>query len=572
MTSLRHTQALITAFVVTLIGNGCSSWSPNLVSLHGNATSIASPTWTDSGYLPAAKAKLWQGHLLQLLGRAECVDRYYHAAQLAWYAASDGNGEPFTESSEATGVYRNALLGLINQAQHHRRWIRGHGIEVHCQDGRIVLPLTFMEPNWQTNPFDHLMVVDESSAKRLNNYYRCCGVGVTAVGQRHRNDPDDDRFAPTNRFASATILMRPTDKSSSFSPRPMLIEVYDPLRTKSVEIAGRRLPLAIDYSAPIKTAMGSHTTADALNAFLQPGLTSPDESGLFLLEHYQPGKIPVIVVHGLLSDRFTWANFINEVRVHPDLVDRFQFWSYQYPTGEPFLQSAARLRRDLTEFRQRFDPTGADIALDQTILVGHSMGGLIAKLQTVSSGDALWRSISSRPMDQLALRADTRATLTDIFFFEPSQMVSRVVFIGTPHRGSAFAQRAAGRLGSLLVRESEDLRRRHRETVDANPDTFSDEFSRRIPTSIDLLNPSSQLLQAISCLEIDPQIVSHSIIGNWRPMIGNGPSDGVVPVHSASITGVETQRILHQRHTGLTNDATVINDLIRIMREHAALL
>jgi pimeloyl-ACP methyl ester carboxylesterase len=394
---------------------------------------------------------------------------------------------------------------------------------------------------------------------------------VTAVGQRHRRDSAEDRFSPANRFASATILMRPSENSDGLSPSPMVIEVYDPLRSPTVEIGGRQYPLAIDYSAPIKTAMGSHSTADALGAFLQPGLNQSDESGLFMLEPYQPGKIPIIVVHGLLSDRFTWANFINEVRVHPDLIDRFQFWSYQYPTGEPFLQSAARLRQDLTEFRERFDPTNSDTALDQAIIVGHSMGGLIAKLQTVSTGDALWRSIASRPLDQLALPADTRQTLTEIFFFGPSPMVSRVVFIGTPHRGSAFAQRAVGRLGSLLVRETEDLRRRHREIIEANPNTFSDEFSRRFPTSIDLLNPSSQLLQAISCMEMDPHIASHSIIGSWRPMIGNGPSDGVVPVNSALLPGVETQRILHQRHTGLTNDATVINDLIRIMREHATL-
>ena len=44
------------------------------------------------------------------------------------------------------------------------------------------------------------------------------------------------------------------------------------------------------------------------------------------------------------------------------------------------------MREDLAKMRRSIDPNTALPALDQTVLVGHSMGGLVSKLQTVDSG------------------------------------------------------------------------------------------------------------------------------------------------------------------------------------------
>lgn len=558
-------RVVLAAIFATLLCTGCAGVSQPIASrISPESNSCDSGTTLHHAHTALSRARV-----AKVLGREEAIDLYYRAATLAWFAAEHTSGGSIADAPGANAIYRDAVSGMINQAERFGRWCPGQGLRVRTELGEILVPVVCIGPIWRPGEFDHFTAVDTDHAKGLDNYYRCFGVGVTAVGTRHRRNLPDDQFSPKNRYASATILLRPASDGGSITSGPMVIEVHDPLRSKTIEIGGQYYQLAVDYSAPIKTAMGAYTSRDVFRAFLQPGQTQPDESGLFTLERYQPGKIPVIVIHGLLSDRYTWANFINEVRVQPDLIDRFQFWSYQYPTGEPFLQSAARLRRALQELRDLFDPAGSDTAFDQTLIVGHSMGGLIAKLQVISTGDELWRSIASRPLDQLTVDSSARATLNELFYFQPSPMVSRVVFIGTPHRGSAFAQRAIGRFGALLVREPEEVRRRQRQVVEANPGVFSDQFSRRFPTSIDLLDPSSALLQAIGRLNFDPAITSHSIIGNWRPMIGNGPSDGIVPIDSARIDQVETELVVQQKHTGLTNDPTVIAEVIRIMREHA---
>jgi len=78
--------------------------------------------------------------------------------------------------------------------------------------------------------------------------------------------------------------------------------------------------------------------------------------GVHMLEPYQPGKVPVVLVHGLLSSPLTWMPAFNDLRADPALRDRFQFWFYFYPTGDPYLATAADLRRDLENLRAGLDP------------------------------------------------------------------------------------------------------------------------------------------------------------------------------------------------------------------------
>jgi hypothetical protein len=222
----------------------------------------------------------------------------------------------------------------------------------------------------------------------------------------------------------------------------------------------------------------------------------------------------------------------------------------------------------LNKIRARFDPQETDEALNHVVLVGHSMGGLISKMQISESGTALWNSISRQRFEQVVMSPNTRKKLSEAVFFTPSPMVSRVVFIGTPHRGSALAQRAIGRVGSLLIKEATDLKSEHDRLIADNPGVFSDEFSRRVPTSIDMLEPKSDLLQAIHCLPINTRVRIDSIVGNGRWMPGNGDSDGVVPVTSAKHERSTSVVMVNQKHAKLTEDPAVIQQVMRILREH----
>ena len=95
--------------------------------------------------------------------------------------------------------------------------------------------------------------------------------------------------------------------------------------------------------------------------------------GLYMLEPYDPKKIPVVMTHGLGSSPTTWLEMYNALRNAPDIQNAYQFWFYFYPTGQPFWASAAQLRTELSRLRETVDPARSEPARSNCAC-RHSMG------------------------------------------------------------------------------------------------------------------------------------------------------------------------------------------------------
>jgi len=143
---------------------------------------------------------------------------------------------------------------------------------------------------------------------------------------------------------------------------------------------------------------------------------------------------------------------IKEMEADATLRARYQFWTFGYSTGDPLAYSATLLRRDLDEVRRKFDPERSDAAFNRMVVVGHSMGGLLAKMMVQESGTRLWRLVSDRPVEDLAGDQADCDLLGSALIFRPRPEVRRVVFIATRHRGSRVDRGGLERLGSRLVR------------------------------------------------------------------------------------------------------------------------
>lgn len=324
--------------------------------------------------------------------------------------------------------------------------------------------------------------------------------------------------------------------------QPTLPAVFQGART----LEGRALPPHRDY----------------WTAFRKP--SEFNATGLYLLEPYQPGRIPLILIHGLASDAQTWGEMIVALRSDPNIVAQYQIWVYQYPTGNSYLYSAADLRRELLRVRDVLDPGNRDPAFDKTVLVGHSMGGIVAKLQVSYSDDKLWRAVSDKPLCTIVesglLPDDTAAAL----LFEPVPFVRRVVYLATPQHGSYWTQQPLGILGRWLIEVPRQVQEEYRILVRGNPGLFRDPADKP-PTSIDHLFPGSSIMQATSQLRCADSVSTHSIIGTNYLSPDFEWGDGVVAVPSARIPSVQTEFFVRATHSGILRNTAVAAELLCIL-------
>ena len=86
----------------------------------------------------------------------------------------------------------------------------------------------------------------------------------------------------------------------------------------------------------------------------------------------------MVFVHGLLSDPSTWIRLANELESNPEFHQRYQLLAFQYPTGKAFLESAMHFRHELAALFDELWEQTRDPAILHTVLIGHSMGGLVS--------------------------------------------------------------------------------------------------------------------------------------------------------------------------------------------------
>jgi pimeloyl-ACP methyl ester carboxylesterase len=293
-----------------------------------------------------------------------------------------------------------------------------------------------------------------------------------------------------------------------------------------------------------------------------------EPTGLCLLRPYERGKIPVVFVHGLWSNPCSWSHMIDSLEADPLLRNRYQLWTFGYSTGDPLPHSASLMRSNLDEVRRKFDPSASDQAFDRMVLVGHSMGGLLAKMMVQDTGTRLWQIVSDRKVDELVGDPQDLQLFRHALFYKARPEVRRAVFIATPHRGSRVDRGPLGHLGSRLIRLPDPLRATHDRLIARNsPDFFNERFRRGLPTSVDELEWQSAILMRLDELGIVPTVKVHSIIADQHDPPKAGGSDGMVPYESAHLDGGASELIVSSGHLCQDKPA-VVGEVRRILVEH----
>ena len=472
----------------------------------------------------------------------------------------------------AVQVHNHSVARLIRIAQGEGKH-RDGGWQKMLGDHGVVLDSS--TPDLSPARFADLMLVEDLRIDGMQHIYRNDGLGVTLVAHRRvepNESPDPlDRFHPRELRVSATAVMTPAGglEDQAWRRNPATLALLDPFVDRSIHLGGHLLPLAGDRTTPfaVQVAQGSLPTLEMTGLFdsdfKRPGV----EAGLYLLRPYEPGKIPVVLVHGLFSSPRAFVQTINELQNDPDLSTHYQFWVFMYPTGQPIPTSAGQLRASLIRVRDALDPNSTDPSMDRMVLVGHSMGGLLAKMMAQDTGLTLWDAAFRRPPQELKASPEVRKVLDEALIFRPTTFVRRVVFVATPHRGSPIADQWFGRTIAGLIRRTSQQAEIGKELVERNgPDLIAPELRRMPLNAIGNLRTDSPILKALDQIPIDPRVAYHSII----PQIaGRLPTDGVVPYRSSHLDGVQSELIVPGTHSS-QQDPDVTAEIRRILQVHLA--
>jgi len=407
--------------------------------------------------------------------------------------------------------------------------------------------------------------------------YRWPGIGAPLAASSRPIDaskPGRDLVAPRMQVPLTALLRIPQARRTLAQGQPLAsrLELHLAWDGDTVTIDGEKVPLENEPSAALAlTFTGTSVMELELLGFLgRLSGVMKERPPLVSTTPYRPGLIPVVFVHGTASSIVRWAEVFNRLEADPDIRSHYQFWFFQYNSGNPIAASALLLRDSLNAAVAKLDPEGKDPALRRMVLIGHSQGGLLVKMQAISSGDQLWNAASKVPLDDLKLSPATYDLVKRGLFVEPVPGVARVVFVCTPHRGSYVAGRnfianTVRKLVTLpfaLAGAASELAK--------NPNLARAGLSPVVPSAVDNMSPRHHFIKALQNIPVAPNITVNSIIA----VEGDGPvevgSDGVVEYSSAHIEPVESEKVVKWNHS-LQGRPETIEEIRRILRLHIGL-
>ena len=506
----------------------------------------------------------------------QAATHFLASARYAWEylfdARYDTERNPYDPQFRgACDLYNGSLESCLRLARNRQLFRPGGRIRFSDLSQKLrteVVPRGFQ---WTAEDFDSFELVSDYDVKGLKNKYRSFGLGVPIIAMREEgavSTARSNRAARTMSFPATILLKFDGTQAEQSQQRPARFELLNPRESTEVRVAGLAVPLQSDISTPLAWYLDEMAPQQLHNLGLFRVEAAEQLTGIYMMEPYRPDRIPVLMIHGLWSSPMTWMETFNELQSQADLRERYQFWFYLYPSGKPFWDSAADLREDLAELEQRYGQGGQASPLRNMVLVGHSMGGLIARSQVVNSGDAWWNSVSRVPFDKLNANASTRSQIRRVYFFEPNQDVNRIVTIGTPHRGSHLSNRFTQQLLRRLIRLPVTTLETGRDLLTLNPDLFRNPEAASPRTSVDSLSPDSPVLQVLAQSPLPEGVHHHNIVGIVRDGPRDENTDGIVPFSSAHLEDVDSEIVVQAHHTEVHRHPQTVAELIRILRLH----
>ncbi|MGV7228475.1 MAG: alpha/beta fold hydrolase [Nitrospirales bacterium] len=436
--------------------------------------------------------------------------------------------------------------------------------------GTLQIELSEESLHWGNRKLTNFIPTAELEVRGLQNRYRRAGIGVPLAAEQILEGPDEGLQIGKGKVP-ITAFMRFKQLFSQLAEGTVRAnwEVYVSYDQQKIQIHGKDVPLETEFTSSLAASLAdSPVWARELKGFFLGDLVGGTPSQLGGIEPYRPGRIPVVFVHGTASGSGRWADMVNDLIVDPQIHDRFQFWFFTYDTGSPILYSASLFRDALQKTVQQLDEKYHDPALQRMVIIGHSQGGLLAKLAAIDSGTRFWDAFSSKPFEEIDVSPETRELLQKSLFVKPLPFVNRLVFIATPQHGSYVSGSWAAHQIAKFVKLPGRLVSGLADVMTKNYDKLKFKLKGARFGSVYAMVPGSPLMTSLAPLPLAPGVSGHSIIA----VKDEGPleegTDGVVKYTSAHLDGIDSEFIVRSGHSCQSNTHT-IQEVRRILLLHA---
>ena len=225
----------------------------------------------------------------------------------------------------------------------------GGGLEVVPRGGTIELPFGKMEVAFDPaslragdRELYKFIPIAELEVFGLAMRYRWPGIGAPLAASTRPVDaskPGRDLVAPRMQVPLTALLRIPQARRTLAQGQPLAGKLELHLAWDERNGHDRRREGPARERADGRA--GAHVHRRAGHGDRDARISRPaDRRGkerppLVSTTPYRPGLIPVVFVHGTASSIVRWAEMFNRLEADPDLRSHYQFWFFQYDSGNP---------------------------------------------------------------------------------------------------------------------------------------------------------------------------------------------------------------------------------------------
>ena len=282
--------------------------------------------------------------------KPQAIDRFLDAAAYAHDylfdpnpVLAEGRGPSDPRFRLACEIYNAGVDRLIRAAQIKGQILpqNGEAIPFKVHGREQSLRILLQNSPWSPADVHKILLASDFEVTGINRDLSQYGLGVPLIAVRETRIDKGERAPPRAILSGRDGL--PADRlpgpqfaaGGSQRQRQGRAGVHalaqGPRQGSHRSARAPTLALEVDLTTPL-AYMWSRTDLDR---YRWSGLLRPERAleraNLLLIRPYEPNKIPVVMVHGLISTPLAWIPMLNELLRDPVIQDRYQFLLYMYP-------------------------------------------------------------------------------------------------------------------------------------------------------------------------------------------------------------------------------------------------